>query len=206
AELNRRTQYMANRLKEKGAGHDTIVGIMVERSLEMILGILAILKAGGAYLPIDPGYPEDRINFILKDSSAALLLTVRPLAEKNSFHKSTLYLDRMQQEDPGDINGISTAAPAQLAYIIYTSGSTGTPKGVMIDHYSVINRLNWMQRNYPIGGSDVILQKTTYVFDVSVWELLWWSQVGASVALLEVDGEKNPGAIVDAIEKHNVTT
>ncbi|MCP4153875.1 MAG: AMP-binding protein, partial [bacterium] len=206
AELNGRTQYIANLLKEKGVGPDAIVGLKVERSLEMILGVLAILKAGGAYLPIDPGNPEDRIRFILKDSSAVLLLTVQSPAEKKRYHKDTLYLDQLQKEEPGDISGTSTAAPAKLAYIIYTSGSTGTPKGVMIDHYSVINRLNWMQRYYPLSGSDVILQKTTYTFDVSVWELLWWTQVGASVFLLEIDGEKNPGAIVGAIEKHNVTT
>ena len=96
--------------------------------------------------------------------------------------------------------------PADLAYIIYTSGSTGKPKGVMIEHYSLVNRLNWMQRFYPIGIKDVILQKTPYTFDVSVWELFWWSITGAKVCFLKPDGEKEPEVIVAAIEKNQVTT
>ena len=84
--------------------------------------------------------------------------------------------------------------PADLAYVIYTSGSTGKPKGVMIEHYSLVNRLNWMQKAYPIGPDDVILQKTPYTFDVSVWELFWWSMTGAKVCFLKPGGEKDPGS------------
>ncbi|MCP5052646.1 MAG: amino acid adenylation domain-containing protein, partial [bacterium] len=93
-----------------------------------------------------------------------------------------------------------------LAYIIYTSGSTGRPKGVMIEHRSLINRLNWMQKVYPVGVRDVLLQKTTVTFDVSVWELFWWSMVGASVCLLEPGGEKSPGIMIETIEQNHVST
>ncbi|MCP5048941.1 MAG: amino acid adenylation domain-containing protein, partial [bacterium] len=96
-------------------------------------------------------------------------------------------------------------SPNSLAYVIYTSGSTGRPKGVMVEHRSLVNRLNWMQRSYPIGPGDVILQKTTFTFDVSVWELFWWSLQGAAVCLLQPGGEKNPETIVEACQKSNVT-
>ncbi|MCY9708492.1 AMP-binding protein, partial [Paenibacillus alvei] len=96
--------------------------------------------------------------------------------------------------------------PTDMAYIIYTSGTTGRPKGVMVEHTSVINRLLWMQKQYPIGAEDTIMQKTAITFDVSVWELFWWAFVGSKVLMLPVGGEKNPAAIVEAIERHGITT
>lgn len=101
---------------------------------------------------------------------------------------------------------LSRAEPGDLAYVIYTSGSTGAPKGVMNEHRALVNRINWMQRKYPIGAEDVILQKTTYTFDVSVWELTWWFFAGARMAFLVPGGEKNPGAMIEAIERYGVTT
>jgi len=106
--------------------------------------------------------------------------------------------------DEGDLPARS--GPRNLAYVIYTSGSTGRPKGVMIEHRSVVNRLNWMQKSYPIAPGDVILQKTTFTFDVSVWELFWWGFQGAGLGLLGPGDEKDPQAIVEAVRDFAVTT
>ena len=211
-ELNQRANSLARVLREQGVKGDSIVGVMLDRSLEMITGILAVLKAGGAYLPVSPDYPEERVRYILKDSGTGILLTNSDAMNNRtqevmaSLEVTVINLDesRLYQGDSSNLEKINTSR--NLAYIIYTSGSTGKPKGAMIEHYSVINRINWMQRKYPIGNEDVILQKTTYTFDVSVWELFWWFFAGAKVYFLTPGGEKDPGAITDAIEKYSVTT
>jgi amino acid adenylation domain-containing protein len=147
------------------------------------------LKAGGAYLPIDPGYPEERIDFMLKDSGAKILLTGRELSDFSSPQAFK----------------ISPQGTSSLAYIIYTSGSAGKPKGVMIQHRSLVNRLNWMQDKFSIEPGDTLLQKTPFTFDVSVWEIFWWSLVGARLSVLVPGGEKDPALIVETIEKTKVT-
>jgi amino acid adenylation domain-containing protein/FkbM family methyltransferase len=207
-ELNDKATRLAARLKRKGVCGDSIVGILTERSVEMIIGILGILKAAGSYLPIDTGYPLKRIRYILKDSRLKLVLAPGLLGNRIENIPGVDVLDLL------DLNVYSTEgessaqvfSPAHLAYVIYTSGSTGTPKGVMIEHHSVINRLNWMQRFYPLCGTDVILQKTPIFFDVSVWELFWWAITGTCVCFLEPGAEKEPEKIVEAIEKNRVTT
>ncbi|MCP4218602.1 MAG: amino acid adenylation domain-containing protein [bacterium] len=197
---------LASVLKARGVGAGSIVALLLERSKEMMVGLFGILRAGAAYLPIDPACPGERLQYMLADSNAALLLSTRATAGTMSADTEILYLDQLDglmEEEPA-------AAPLfpsdSLAYIIYTSGSTGKPKGVMVEHRSLVNRLHWMQRFYPIGEEDVILQKTTYTFDVSVWELFWWSLEGASVALLGPGEEKSPEAIVEAIENFKITT
>ncbi|SCW86107.1 non-ribosomal peptide synthase domain TIGR01720/amino acid adenylation domain-containing protein, partial [Paenibacillus tianmuensis] len=207
-ELNERANRLARTLRAEGVGADVPVAIMVERSLEMIVGIYAILKAGGAYVPIDPEYPAERIRYIVEDSGARLLLT------------QSHFLDRVPHELEGrvlDLNEVAVyaedatnlplgAGPRDMAYVIYTSGSTGRPKGAAIEHHSVLNRILWMHERYPIGEADVILQKTTFTFDVSVWELFWWAMVGSSVCLLTPGGEKNPELMLQAISRYGVTT
>ena len=204
-ELNERANQLARVLREKGVKEETIVGIMVERSLEMIIGIMAILKAGGAYLPIDPNYPMSRINYMLDDSSANMLLTQNKF--KNSFKYNGEVIDLedefIYQGDSLNLKKVSNVN--NLAYVIYTSGSTGKPKGVMIEHHSLVNRLKWMQKEYPINENDTILQKTTFTFDVSVWEMFWWAIQGAKVCFLEPEGEKDPQRILDTICKEKIS-
>ena len=206
-ELNEKSNQLARCLIEKGIGRDRIVALSVYRSFEMIIAVQAILKAGGAYLPIDPNYPVDRIRYIIGDSGATLLLTQTALSLKLADPGAeALYL-----EDPelyrGDIsNPECMSGPDDLAYVIYTSGSTGKPKGVMIRHRSIVNRINWMQKKYPIHPEDLIMQKTPFTFDVSVWELFWWTFTGSGVLMLEPGGEKDPQVIADAIDKNKVTT
>jgi amino acid adenylation domain-containing protein/non-ribosomal peptide synthase protein (TIGR01720 family) len=214
-ELNEKSNRLAHELQIKGVGPDIIVGIMVERSVEMMVGIMGILKADGAYLPIAPDYPKERINYMLADSGAKILVTTGALvgegeearrweSEKNL---EILFLNTLSSPSFPLLPATGNRQPATfLAYAIYTSGTTGKPKGVVIEHRSLVNRLNWMQKKYPLNTNDTILQKTTFTFDVSVWEIFWWSIVGAKVCLLIPGGEKDPEIITQTVERNNVTT
>lgn len=204
-QLNERVNQLAHRLRAEGVGPGQIVAIMVERSFAMIIGILGIIKAGGAYLPVSPANPSDRTDFMLKDGAVNILLVHNPTAGKTRFGGRTLNLDDLAiYRGPTD-NPACTNKPQDLAYVIYTSGSAGKPKGVMIEHRSLVNRLHWMQQRYPIHPGDVILQKTPYYFDVSVWELFWWCLQGARLCFLSPGGEWNPLAIVKTVQKCQVT-
>jgi D-alanine--poly(phosphoribitol) ligase subunit 1 len=207
-ELNEKANQLARLLRRKGVGPDKPVGIMVERSLVMIVGIFGILKAGGAYLPISTANPVKRTVHLLKESGTDLLLTggkflgilepASEVAEVIDLESEAIY-----QGDAADLPAVNS--PGNLIYIIYTSGSTGKPKGVAIEHRSVVNRLHWMQRQYPLTPGDMILQKTPFFFDVSVWEMFWWSMTGAGVCFLLPGGERFPQAIVETTEKNNIT-
>ncbi|NEW07888.1 amino acid adenylation domain-containing protein [Paenibacillus sp. SYP-B3998] len=204
--LNEKANRLARVLREQGVQPNRIVGISVYRSLEMMIGILAIIKAGGAYLPIHPEDPEDRIRFILQDSGASLLLTQPELLNLLAGLASEFTVRAIELELSGDGSDLPHVnQPGDLAYVIYTSGSTGRPKGVMIEHASLINRISWMQKKYPLSPEDVILQKTAFTFDVSVWELFWWAWVGASVCFLPPGGEKDPVILADTIQANGVT-
>jgi polyketide synthase PksJ len=210
-ELNRKAEHWAYVLRQKGVVPGTIVGILIERSIEMIIGILGILKAGAAYLPLSIEYPEERIKYILEDSNAKVLLVASTAQAEIEAKVRDSLSHRIKVIAVSYILSSSTLAltckvsSADLAYVIFTSGSTGHPKGVLVEHHSVINRLKWMQKRYPIGAGDLILQKTPYTFDVSVWELLWWAFEGAGVCLLKPGGEKEPDTMVEAIDTHSVT-
>ena len=205
-ELNEKSNQLARQLREKGVKPDSIVGIMVYRSFEMIVGIMAILKAGGAYLPLDPEYPMERRNYMLENANVEIILTQKTISDRINNNIEKIVLDDPELYTGDSSNLVTINRPNDLAYVIYTSGSTGMPKGVMIEHYSVINRLNWMQKKYPLNESDTILQKTPYTFDVSVWELFWWSFCGAKLAILCPGGEKDPTEVISAIHKYKITT
>jgi surfactin family lipopeptide synthetase A len=206
-QLDRRSDQLACLLQEKGVTPGTVVGLMMERSLEMMTGIFGILKAGGAYLPIEPGYPEERINYMLADSSAGVLLSKVSEVSGNVEVidlSNVINVDSYARQNP-PTQLTQLTHPTHPGYVIYTSGSTGKPKGVVVEHHSVVNRLKWMQKAYPLNQRDRILQKTTITFDVSVWELFWWAFEGASLCLLEPGGEKNPAVLVDTIDREKVT-
>ena len=205
AELNVRANQLAHRLRAAGVGPGSIVGLVVERSFSMMIGLLGILKAGGAYLPIAPDNPPDRIRYLLQDAGVRCLLTRQKTASNLAFEGETIDLENPETYSGAPENPARVHQPTDLAYVIYTSGSTGRPKGVMIEHRSVVNRLHWMQAAYPIGPGDVILQKTPYYFDVSVWELFWWAMTGATLCFLKPGGEKLPMVLVDTIRRHRVT-
>jgi tyrocidine synthetase-3 len=205
AQINAKSNQLAHRLREHGVAPGHIVAMMVERCFAMSIGILGIIKAGAAYLPLPPDNPPDRTEYMLKDGGVAVLLIHGKTAGRTSFQGIIIDLDDLSLYQGSEANPEPVNKPQDLAYVIYTSGSTGRPKGVMIEHRAVVNRLHWMQRAYPIGEGDVILQKTPYYFDVSVWELFWWAIEGATLCFLAPGGERNPLLIVEQIRAHKVS-
>lgn len=204
AELDNWSSAIATELENQGVGPGDVVAVSMVRSPQLMAAIFAVLKTGAAYLPIDSEYPADRIQYMLEDSNAKRVITNLPQV-MSSDDPRRFDLDVLPLELAREVNYVSKARPQDPAYIIYTSGSTGRPKGVVIEHHSVINRLEWMQEIHPLASNDVILQKTPISFDVSVWELFWWSMTGASVALLEQGAQRDPRALIKAISDHNVT-
>ena len=205
SELNDKANQLGKLLRDNGIGRNSLVAIMTERSIDMIIGIFGIIKSGGAYLPIDPNYPDERKKYMINNSGCKILLTQSKFLNNISgeFKIIDIEDDGIYSKKPEELNLINSSS--DLAYVIYTSGSTGNPKGVMIEHGSLVNRLNWMQKKYPINHDDTLLQKTSYTFDVSVWEIFWWSMVGSKLCMLRPGGEKEPNAIVQTIEKQKIT-
>ncbi|MEM9485370.1 MAG: amino acid adenylation domain-containing protein, partial [Cyanobacteria bacterium P01_F01_bin.116] len=208
-DLNNKANQLAHYLQGLGVGPDTLVGVCVERSLEMLIGLLAILKAGGAYVPVDPGYPQERLQFMLQDAQVSVLLTQTSLLEKLPQQQTTLFcLDRdwSEVEHYSSQNLKIELTPENLAYVIYTSGSTGQPKGVINRHGSICNRLLWMQDAYDLTPDDRVLQKTPFSFDVSVWEFFWPLLVGARLIVAKPEGHKNSAYLIDLIVQQQITT
>jgi non-ribosomal peptide synthetase component F len=173
-ELDQQANQLARYLQTLGVGAETLVGVCVDRSIAMLVTLLAILKAGGAYIPIDPSYPADRVAFMIEDSQLAVLVTQTTLRDQLPTGNATI-VDLTQdaaaiaQQSTQDLGAIAT--PDNLAYIIYTSGSTGQPKGVQIIHRAVVNFLESMQVAPGIDSQDVLLAITTISFDIAVLEL-----------------------------------
>ncbi|MET0396369.1 MAG: amino acid adenylation domain-containing protein, partial [Longimicrobiaceae bacterium] len=186
AELEARSNQLARHLHGLGAGPEVRVGVCAERSPELVVALLAVLKAGAAYVPLDPSYPAERLAYMLEDSGVPVLLTQERLLERMPTHGARVVcLDR----DAGVVAAESAeplplrADADSLAYVIYTSGSTGRPKGAMNAHRGIVNRLLWMQDEYELTSDDVVLQKTPFSFDVSVWEFFWPLLTGARLVL-----------------------
>ncbi|MCM5558999.1 non-ribosomal peptide synthetase [Pleomorphomonas sp. JP5] len=195
-----RAAAVADRLREEGVRPGEVVAICAKRSPDLLVGIHGILMAGAAYAPLDPDHPQQRRDDMLADLGGPLVLgsaDLAPLFAGSRF----VALGGDQIATPVS----ATASPDDIAYVIFTSGSTGRPKGAAIEHQAVLNRILWMQSTFPIGPGDVILQKTPVTFDVSVWELFWWSWAGATVALPPPGAEKNPEELVAAVERFGVT-
>ena len=208
AELDRRANRLARFLIERGAGPGTIVGLCMERSLELVVGMLATLKAGAAYLPLDPDYPADRIGAIVASAQPPIVLSQEHLkARLHGLNVAVFCLDhqwdRLEEFSDGPLDARS--GPEDAAYVIYTSGSTGTPKGVINSQRGICNRLLWMQSEYRIDFSDVVLQKTPFSFDVSVWEFFWPLITGARMVLARPGDHREPGALTRLIARAGVT-
>ncbi|GAA4238441.1 hypothetical protein GCM10022254_54400 [Actinomadura meridiana] len=218
AELDARANRLAHRLIEQGAGPGRVVAVAVPRSVELMVGLLAVLKAGAAYLPIDTGYPAERIAYMLGDADPVLLL-ISPAVQdglSTSVPCVSLAPDAGSAEgsDPDDrfaetlTDETRTRAltPQDAAYVIYTSGSTGRPKGVIVPHAGIVNRLLWMQHEYGLEADDRVLQKTPAGFDVSVWEFFWPLIAGATLVMARPDGHRDPAYLAEIIQTRRITT
>jgi amino acid adenylation domain-containing protein len=207
AQLNARANQLAHHLREQGVGPDVRVAICIERSLELVIGLLAILKAGGAYVPLDPAYPPERLAYMLEDSAPAALLVhgatrdlpgraPGPLIDLDLFDGHPYSTDNPQ------VPGLTAR---HLAYVIYTSGSTGTPKGVMVEQRGLVNLLHWSAQLCPAAAGDSLLQKTPLSFDASVWELFWPLTAGLRLVLARPDGHREPRYLAQLIREQQIT-
>ncbi|NLU93278.1 non-ribosomal peptide synthetase [Chitinophaga sp. Ak27] len=204
--LDRKSDQVAAKILAEGVKPGSVVVVMMERSLELIIGLFAIMKAGAVYLPIDPGYPPERIRYLLEDSAAEMVLTNTETG--NAW--SSIRCRKMNLSHPDCYSGESGSfkqevSPVAAAYMIYTSGSTGRPKGVIVNHQTLVNRIYWMQEAYALSPEDRILHKTPVSFDVSMWELCWWAISGASLVLLPPGAERNPMLISKVIAEQKVS-
>jgi amino acid adenylation domain-containing protein/thioester reductase-like protein len=207
-ELNTKANQLAHHLQTLGVALDVLVGICVERSLEMVVGLLGILKAGGAYVPLDFAYPSERLAFMLSDAGVSILLTQQHLQDiLPQAGTQILCLDQdweiisqLSSDTPN-----STVQPENLAYVIYTSGSTGQPKGVMVPHRALCNHMLWMQTEFPITPKDRVLQKTPFSFDASVWEFYAPLIAGGQLILAKPNGHQDSAYLLELMAQQQVS-
>lgn len=208
-ELNARANQIANYLRKRGVGRDVLVGVYAERSIEMVVSLLASLKAGGVYLPLDPEYPTERMRLILEEANSPVVLTQSHLLNLlPATGADTLCLDSSWEKLSGESTsnlGVEVGGK-DIAYAIFTSGSTGKPKGVLNRHEGIVNRLLWMQDAYLLQQGDRVLQKTPFSFDVSVWEFFWPLLTGATLVVAGPGGHRDPSYLVKLIQQERITT
>ncbi len=207
-ELNRKANQLAHYLKQRGVGPNVFVGICVERSPEMVVGLLAILKAGGAYIPLDPAHPAERILLMLAGSRATLLLTQKHLSGSfAAWRGETIYLDVQWPEiaENATDNPINANTPEDSAYLLYTSGSTGQPKGVVNSHRASLNRFAWMWREYPFTEGEVCCQKTSLSFGDSIWEIFGPLLQGVPLVIIPDESVKDSHELIATLSINKVT-
>ena len=216
-ELNEQSNRLAHALVALGVKPDDRVGLCCERGAELIIGMLGILKSGGAYVPLDPAYPADRLAYMVQDSQPVAVLTQAALREvvdgwlDPSAPVPVIALDEgsdlriagqpITNPDPSALELV----PEHLAYVIYTSGSTGKPKGVMNQHDGVVNSVRWAQSEFRLGPQDRLLQKTSYSFDVSIWEVFVPLMSGAVLVMARPGGHRDPDYVAEVIEREGIT-
>ncbi len=213
-ELDERANQLAHYLKRRGVGAEVLVGIMMQRSLEMVVALLGILKAGGAYVPLDASYPAARLRYMLQDCGARLLLTQGRLAAlvpevtASETEVQVIKVDEQWAEIALESKAASasTVNEDNLAYLIYTSGSTGKPKGVMIAHAGVTNHMAWLQEVHPLDERDAMLQKTSFSFDASMLEFYWPLMYGARLVLARDKADLDTEYLTSLMDAQQITT
>jgi amino acid adenylation domain-containing protein len=206
--LDQQSDILAAYLHETvGLKSDEPVCLLMERGISMVVALFGVMKAGAAYVPMDPDYPDDRISFILKDCGARIaLVSSAALAARIKSLSGIPVTDLSAGISSSGNKPEITVSASGLAYIIYTSGSTGMPKGAMLEHRGVVNRIEWMKKQYDFGENDVVLQKTPYVFDVSVWEFFMTLCYGATLVLCSKETIYDPARLLEVIGRYGVTT
>ncbi|MGI9291060.1 MAG: amino acid adenylation domain-containing protein [Gammaproteobacteria bacterium] len=206
-ELNVRANQLAHWLIGQGAEPDQLIGVCMQRSIDMVVALHGIVKAGCAYVPLDPDYPQHRLEHMLEDASVSILLSQSDVESVLPAHEATvLLLDEADLGDQSTNNPPVCISPDNLAYAIFTSGSTGRPKGVMNEHRGIVNRLLWMQDEYQLTQADRVLQKTPFSFDVSVWEFFWPFLSGATLVMARPGGHQDPAYLAELIREQDITT
>ncbi|HET7287335.1 MAG TPA: AMP-binding protein, partial [Pyrinomonadaceae bacterium] len=207
-ELDHRTNQLAHHLRTLGVGPDVLVSIFMERSVEMLVGLLAVLKVGGAYVPVDPAYPPERVAYILEDTAAPVLLTHQSLASVLPPHNTRVVCLDEDQEEIGraSVEPLATnVSPDNLAYIIYTSGSTGKPKGVMVTHRNVVRLFVATQDSFAFNERDVWTLFHSYAFDFSVWEMWGALLYGGRLVIVPYWASRSPDAFYEMLVRERVT-
>jgi amino acid adenylation domain-containing protein len=205
AELNGRANELAHHLRSLGLSQEGRAGVLLERSSDLVVALLAVLKAGGACVPLDPSYPPERLKLLLEDSQACVVLTHQELAKGISESGAQVVcLDTFVKKERLQ-NLITSAGPANVAYVIYTSGSSGRPKGVMVTHSALCNHMRWMRDAFGFDEADVVLQKTPITFDASIWEFYVPLLAGAELVMARPGGHQDSSYLVRTIIEHRVT-
>ncbi|MEH2041491.1 amino acid adenylation domain-containing protein [Nostoc sp.] len=207
-ELNIRSNQLAHYLKKLGVKSEVLVGLCVERSFNMIIGMLGILKAGGAYVPLDPSYPSERLNFMLEDAQVSVLLThERWLERLKNYNSQIICLDKDWEIISQEIedNLTSKVTVDNLAYVIYTSGSTGKPKGVKIEHRGLLNLVFWHQKAFAVSPLDRATQISGVAFDACGWEIWPYLSIGASIYFVDDETKRSPDSLRDWLVSKAIT-
>ncbi|MDG9672159.1 amino acid adenylation domain-containing protein [Hahella sp. CR1] len=209
---------LAQKMRRAGVNTGDIVAVALPRCARLSIALTAVLESGAAYLPLDTGYPDERLAYMVRNAAPRLIITSSDQASRFRAMGELMLFDQLVAEvaeiEEGGLENESEAQPAlsqrltpdHPAYLIYTSGSTGNPKGVLVSHRAIVNRLVWMQAEYGLQSDDVVLQKTPCSFDVSVWEFFWAHMVGASLYMAPPEAHRDPDELLALIERHKVTT
>lgn len=207
-ELNRRANQLARYLQRLGVGPEVVVGMFMERSLEMVVGLYGILKAGGAYVPIDPSYPKDRLAFMVEDTEVPVLLTQQRLVDRLPEHKTKTVVIDSEGEEIGresEENPESDVTPEHLAYVIYTSGSTGRPKGAVLNHRGRVNNFCDFNRRYSVGPGDKVLGLASLSFDMHAYDNFGLMAAGGTNVIVESSAILEPARWAELMLQHEIT-
>lgn len=205
-EMREQVLALADELIRLGVKPGDVVAVALPRSVFLSLSLQAIVEAGAAWLPLDTGYPDDRLQMMLEDAAPSLLITSAAQLPRFSAIEGLKTFCYENQLEAAQAQPLNLSRPEHTAYVIFTSGSTGRPKGVMVGQQAIVNRLLWMQNHYPMGGEDVVLQKTPCSFDVSVWEFFWPYLVGAQLVMAPPEAHRDPEALQQLFTRYRVTT
>ncbi|HIF5903957.1 TPA: enterobactin non-ribosomal peptide synthetase EntF [Klebsiella variicola] len=205
-EMRQQVVALAQLLRQRGVKPGDSVAVALPRSVFLTLALHGIVEAGAAWLPLDTGYPDDRLRMMLEDARPSLLITSADQLARFSDIPGLESLCYQQPLAAGDEAPLALSKPDHTAYIIFTSGSTGRPKGVMVGQTAIVNRLLWMQDRYPLSADDVVAQKTPCSFDVSVWEFWWPFIAGAQLVMAEPEAHRDPQAMQQFFARYGVTT
>ncbi|ODA69142.1 Dimodular nonribosomal peptide synthase [Streptomyces sp. AVP053U2] len=206
AELDARANRLARVLLGRGVGPESVVGVCLERGVELVVALLGVVKAGGAYVPLDPELPSERLGFMLEDSGAGCVVTSRELAGVLPEWAECVLVPVVGDGSPLSVAERGVLLGSHPAYVIFTSGSTGRPKGVVVAHEGIVNRLGWMQGRFGLTAGERVLQKTPFGFDVSVWEFFWPLLEGGSLVMARPGGHRDPAYVASVIAGSGVST